>query len=152
MLARMTIFSEWFDALYRERGYETDAAVARALGVQQSVIKRWREGSAPSVDNLRKISHALAVPMQQAMIAAEYLTPDEATVVTVPADLETVPNAALIGELTRRLASYQDGAGDQPGGEDTAPADTDGGEVRAMRSPRPADPTASLWRPAATRR
>ncbi|OOL30445.1 hypothetical protein GQ85_19870 [Rhodococcus rhodochrous] len=143
MLARMTRFSEWFDALYRERGYDTDAAVARALGVQQSVIKRWREGSAPSIDNLRKISTTLAVPMQQAMIAAGYLTPDEASVVTVPADLESVTDAQLLGELARRLIATR--------GEDTDGDPTQGtvGEdtVRAIRSARPADPTAPPWRP-----
>ncbi|KDE14918.1 helix-turn-helix domain-containing protein [Rhodococcus aetherivorans] len=140
----MTRFSEWFDTLYRERGYETDAAAARAIGVQQSLIRRWREGSAPSVDNLRKISYALAVPMQQVMIAAEYLTPDEAAVVTVPAPLESVPSAQLIGELVRRLAAYE--AVDPVQGENV------GGEVRAMRSSHPADPTVPTWRPAVTRR
>lgn len=141
MLARMTRFSEWFDTLARERGYENDASVARAVGVQQSVVKRWRQGSAPSVDNLRKISHALAVPMQQAMLAADYLTPDEATVVTVPAPLETVPNAQLVAELTRRLAAYDD-QGETPGPP---------GEVRAIRSARPADPTAPQWQPTPSR-
>lgn len=141
MLARMTRFSEWFDTLARDRGFETDASVARTLGIQQSVIKRWREGSAPSVDNLRKVSHRLSVPMQQAMIAAGYLTEDEAAVVTIPADPSTLTNDQLMAELARRVAAFDDsGAGiDQnvAGGR----------EVRAMRSPRSADPSLPRWTP-----
>lgn len=132
MLARMTHFSEWFDAIYRERGYEHDAAVARALGIQQSVIKRWREGSAPSIDNLRKVSRVLEVPMQQTLIAAGVLTEGEASVVKVPADPSTLTNAQLIAELSRRVDAFDDGSL---------------AEIRAMRAPRSAKSDHPQWKP-----
>lgn len=67
--------------------------LARATGVSDSVISRWRSGqSVPDVENLRRLSTALRVPLLELLVAAGHISASEARMKDKPA-----PPAAPVG-------------------------------------------------------
>jgi transcriptional regulator with XRE-family HTH domain len=57
----------------------TQAQLARATGISDSVISRWRrDESAPDLPNLRKLASALRVPLLDLAVAAGHMSPAEA--------------------------------------------------------------------------
>lgn len=88
-------------------------------------------GTAPTMETLRRLSDGLNVPIQEALVAAGYVRPEEVGVVEAEGrDIKDIPTRDLLLELARRL------------GEDEL-----GGEVAAIRSARPLNPDEPTWRP-----
>ncbi|WP_275792671.1 helix-turn-helix domain-containing protein [Prescottella equi] len=128
----MTEFSDWVARVARKRGLETEADISRAINTSQSIVGRWRmHGTAPTMETLRRLSDGLNVPIQEALVAAGYVRPEEVGVVEAEGrDIKDIPTRDLLLELARRL------------GEDEL-----GGEVAAIRSARPLNPDEPTWRP-----
>src|SRR3954470_10687891 len=74
-------WARWLSARMVEVGLPTNSDLARASGIPQSVISRWRtSGSVPLPRQLRLLSTPLRTPMLQLMIEAGYLSPSEASI------------------------------------------------------------------------
>lgn len=126
----MTTFSDWVDALARARGIESDYALARHLGVSHTAPPRWRTSTKPpEAETLRKVATAFNAPMQEVLVAAGYLRPEESGVQAARARLELASNRELTEELLRRLGEVE-GSGDV---------------VVAMGSAAPDDPSEPVW-------
>lgn len=75
----------------------TTLGLARQARLNPSLLTRWKTGSQPTVDSLRKLSHLTGVPIVDLLVAAGHLEPDEvqANPVTLvsntdhPADVRT---------------------------------------------------------------
>lgn len=81
-------WAEWLGERMRVLGYEGNSDLARATGVPDSVISRWRTtGTTPSIGQLRRLQSALQMSVVELLVAAGHLTADEAGVTsfTVPA-------------------------------------------------------------------
>lgn len=100
----MTDFASWVAQQLADKGYKTDAEAARHIGVPQSTIGRWKTGKKqPLAETMRKISDSLGIPMQQVLVAAGYLKPEETGVVEV-ISTGRLTNEQLLLELSARLA------------------------------------------------
>jgi len=67
-------FSEWLNSTGRALGFPTSAALARALGIQQSTVSRWKtKNSQPGVEHLAKISDLFGVELKSLLVLAGYL-------------------------------------------------------------------------------
>lgn len=67
-------FSEWLNSTGRALGFPTSASLARALGIQQSTVSRWKtKGSQPGVEHLAKISDLFGVELKSLLVLAGYL-------------------------------------------------------------------------------
>lgn len=101
-------WAAWLRSRMRARSIDSPTALAKASGVDQSVISRWlNEGRTPQVDQLRKIADPLKATMIDLLIAADYVRREEVTGEPAP-DLLDVPDAierdtALIDEARAHL-------------------------------------------------
>ena len=81
-------WAEWLGERMSALGFDANSDLARATGVPDSVISRWRTtGTTPSIGQLRRLQSALQVSLVELLVAAGHLTADEAGVTsfTVPA-------------------------------------------------------------------
>lgn len=84
----------------RQKRRMTGSDLARATGINQSLISRWeRDEVAPSVDTLRKVSSALNIPVLELMVAAGLIEPKEARMADRPAPPEPPVGAGVDPEL-----------------------------------------------------
>jgi len=74
MPSRRPTFSDWVTSTGTALGYTNDASLARALGIQQSTISRWKKNSAkPGVEHLARISELFGVDIKVLLVLAGYL-------------------------------------------------------------------------------
>lgn len=67
-------------------GFDTNKALERASGVDNTSISRWKSGeSVPGIDQLRKLVGPLRTPLLQLMVRAGLLSADEAKVTRLAA-------------------------------------------------------------------
>jgi Uncharacterized Fe-S oxidoreductase len=59
-------------------GYRGPADLARASGLDVSVVSRWLRGQRPTLDTLRSVSEPLGVPLLELAVWAGLITADEA--------------------------------------------------------------------------
>lgn len=79
-------------------GFEANSDLARAAGVPDSVISRWRtSGTTPSIAQLRRLQGALQVSLLELLVAAGHLSAEEARVrtYTLPERLPRDTRAAI---------------------------------------------------------
>lgn len=76
---------EYLQALMDKSGFRTQAALARASGINDAVISRWLRGEQPGIENLRKLASATGAPMIHLMVASGHLEPEEARMKDRPA-------------------------------------------------------------------
>ncbi len=69
-------FAEWLFSTGRVLGYSSNSALARALGVPQPTVSRWKSGSKPSVEHLVKISELFGVELKLLLVLAGYMRGD----------------------------------------------------------------------------
>lgn len=75
-------------------GYTTATSIARALGVNDSVVSRWLSGkSQTEVQMIRRLSPLLHVPVLELLVAAGHIEPGEAKMKSTP----TPPASAPVG-------------------------------------------------------
>lgn len=105
----MTTFSDWVDDQIRSHGYANDYAFARAMGIPHTAPLRWRSSSSPpKVQTMRSLAEFFNAPMQDVLVAAGYLKPEESGVVRAPLSLVEVTNEQLPEEVARRMAQPRD--------------------------------------------
>lgn len=76
-------WADWLAARMAATGFTANSDLARATGVPDSVISRWRtSGTTPSIGQLRRLCPALQVSLLELLVAAGHLTKDEAGVTT----------------------------------------------------------------------
>jgi transcriptional regulator with XRE-family HTH domain len=81
-------WADWLGQRMCALGFDANSDLARATGVPDSVISRWRTtGTTPSIGQLRRLQSALQVSLVELLVAAGHLTAAEAGVTsfTVPA-------------------------------------------------------------------
>ncbi|WP_280762083.1 XRE family transcriptional regulator [Prescottella agglutinans] len=101
----MTDFSDWLARKAHDRGIDTEAELSRAVKTSQSIVGRWRiQGSIPEISTLRRISDGLNIPIQEVLVAAQYVYPEEVGVIEVNnTTLRDFTYRELLDELERRL-------------------------------------------------
>lgn len=92
----------WWDYVERVAGGLTQAAIAERMDITQGTVNRWRR-SEPKPATVAAFARAFGRPVLEAFIGAGFLSAEDAQIREVPADLATVPSAALVGEIARRL-------------------------------------------------
>jgi transcriptional regulator with XRE-family HTH domain len=110
----------------------TQAELARRSGLAESMVSRWLRGlNQPDVPNLRRVRPVLGVPMLELMVAAGYLTLEEAELEDAPEPPAPVrvglSTEGLTGDQVRQLEGFAQFLRAQNGppavGETTAPAE-----------------------------
>jgi transcriptional regulator with XRE-family HTH domain len=103
-------WSLWVADQMRRCGYETQADVVRATGIDRSVISVWLAGGyykrGPSVENCRLAARAFNVPLLNVLIAAGHITRDEAGMSPLPEHVRRVDELdelELLEELRRKI-------------------------------------------------
>jgi hypothetical protein len=72
-------WAEWLGHRMAELGFASNSDLARAAGVPDSVISRWRtSGTTPSLTQLRRLQRPLHATLLQLLVASGHLTADEA--------------------------------------------------------------------------
>ncbi|MFE1104117.1 helix-turn-helix domain-containing protein [Nocardiopsis alba] len=69
-------FAEWLISTGRALGYTTNTSLAKALGVPQPTVSRWKSGSKPSVEHLVKISELFGVELKTLLILSGHIQGD----------------------------------------------------------------------------
>jgi transcriptional regulator with XRE-family HTH domain len=69
-------FADWLISTGRALGYTTNTALAKAIGVPQPTVSRWKSGSKPSVEHLVKISELFGVELKLLLVLAGYMKGD----------------------------------------------------------------------------
>lgn len=69
-------FAAWLISTGRALGYTTNTALAKAIGVPQPTVSRWKGGSKPSVEHLVKISELFGVELKTLLVLAGYMQGD----------------------------------------------------------------------------
>ncbi|MGN6245267.1 MAG: helix-turn-helix domain-containing protein [Motilibacteraceae bacterium] len=91
MTEQLPTWPAWLAARMELRGFRSSSELARAAGIPDSVISRWRSGaSVPSVVQLRRLQGPLQVPLLTLLVAAGHLTADEVAL-ELPPDPEPRP-------------------------------------------------------------
>jgi transcriptional regulator with XRE-family HTH domain len=103
-------WAAYLDSAMRSAGL-TQAELARRSGLAESMVSRWLRGlNQPDVPNLRRVRPALGVPMLELIVAAGYLTLEEAELRDSPEPPEPVriglSTEGLTAEQVRQLEGY----------------------------------------------
>lgn len=91
-------FSEWLTAMAKAMGYGTDAALSDALGISQSTILRWRQGSKPSIRHLASLSRVLGTRLEPLLVLTGHVSAD-----AFGANTETPEPPSAITETVRKI-------------------------------------------------
>lgn len=75
--AQASDFGLYLRKLMDAKGFDTDADLSRATGIDSSMISKWWSGTQPSIDSLRKVAPRLGVRLGDLMVHAGLATPDE---------------------------------------------------------------------------
>jgi transcriptional regulator with XRE-family HTH domain len=79
-------WAHWLEERMIRLGWTTNSQLARASGVPDSVISRWRSGaSQPALEQLRRLRDPLQASMLELMVAAGHVSEKEAGLADVPA-------------------------------------------------------------------
>ena len=89
----------------------TQAELARRSGLAESMVSRWLRGlNQPDVPNLRRVRPVLGVPMLELIVAAGYLTLEEAELQDAPEPPVPVrvglSTEGLTGDQVRQLEGF----------------------------------------------
>ncbi|WP_165781087.1 helix-turn-helix domain-containing protein [Streptosporangium minutum] len=76
MEATSTPFADWVTTTGRGLGYQTDAQLAAAIGVQQSTVTRWRSGSQPSIKHLVSLAEVFGMKISPLLAMSGHVPPE----------------------------------------------------------------------------
>jgi hypothetical protein len=99
-----TSWSEWLRHQLRKRQWKDADLVRGADGkFGSSEVSRWLAGKViPKIPSIRMVCEVLGIPAVEGMIAAGHVQPEDLGVTVAPAaEIETLTNAELAGELYR---------------------------------------------------
>ena len=101
----------WWEYVARTAAGEEQAAIAKRVGLGQSMISRWKV-SVPRPENAAAFARAYGRPVLEAFIAAGFLTPEEASEIpSAPPSLASLDDDELLAEVRRRMQGGQSDAG-----------------------------------------
>lgn len=105
--------ARWIQDQLDRTGWTVTELVRRS-NVDRSGLQRWKAGALrPSVENARALADACNRPILELLVAADYLTPDEARQRTdVQVAPESLTHEQLAAEVLRRMKSSA--GADQP--------------------------------------
>jgi len=116
-------FERWLRQALHDSRVGNAANLARSTGVADSTVSRWLAGTAPDIDQCRKLAGALGVPMLEVVVRAGHLTRAEAQLREARAVVPVVrlePREALVGDDSLAddarvilLAAYDAARGEQ---------------------------------------
>lgn len=110
-------------AYVQQAAAESNANIARRIGVTPSSISRWGRGSLPDPEQAAAFARAYGRPVLEAFIAAGFLTAEEAgEKPSAPPSLASLGDDELLEEIRRRM---QGGSSD--GRQPEAKKSPDGG-------------------------
>lgn len=94
----------WLDEQLAAREWGV-SDLANHSGLNRSGIQRWKAGThRPDIDNARILADAFGRPLLELLVAADYLTPEEARQrVAARVDPSVLTNRQLLSEIERRL-------------------------------------------------
>jgi transcriptional regulator with XRE-family HTH domain len=69
---KRTPFAIWLDSVVVPTLFANDAALARAMGVPQTYVYRWRRGVTPQVPALAKLAKATGTSIETLLRIAGY--------------------------------------------------------------------------------
>lgn len=99
----------WWAWLNSIRGDDSDATMARRLGVSPSAVGRWKK-STPDPARAALVARAYGRPVLEAFVAAGFLTSEEAGErPSAPPSLAGLDDDALLDEVRRRMRGDSDG-------------------------------------------
>lgn len=92
-------FGEYLLSAMRAAGFPSNASLARASGITESSISKWRNDlETPKHPMLRQLAPILGVPMRELVVAAGYMTWEEAGLDAAPKPPEPVDVDALLAK------------------------------------------------------
>jgi transcriptional regulator with XRE-family HTH domain len=91
-------FSDWLTAMAKAMGYGTDAALSDALGISQSTILRWRQGSKPSIRHLASLSRVLGTRLEPLLVLTNHVSAD-----AFGMNIDTPEPPSAITETVRKI-------------------------------------------------
>jgi transcriptional regulator with XRE-family HTH domain len=108
-------WAEWLGERMQVLGFDANSDLARATGVPDSVISRWRTtGTTPSIGQLRRLQGALQMSLVELLVAAGHLSADEARITsfTVPERLsrgtrDAISQDAVLDDDLKHLLEVQ---------------------------------------------
>ncbi|WP_251011534.1 helix-turn-helix domain-containing protein [Rhodococcus erythropolis] len=102
----MSGFSEWVKHQLELRQKIDVADAARALGIRPSELGRWLSAKRPPTqDTIRTACRVFDVHVQEILVAAGYMTPEESGLDDKPISLSALSTKELADELARRSVS-----------------------------------------------
>ncbi len=108
---------DFLSYLHDISGGATNVELGRIAGVSHTSVGRWSR-SAPSPEHVTTLARHYARPVVEAMVAAGYLTAEDAHAREVRVPISEYPHHQLLRELERRL----DARTSDPQGIITSPA------------------------------
>lgn len=122
VLAVAEDWASWVNQQLTRKGWRA-ADAARAFGVDDSMVSKWRRGLAgPDPKSLRRIAESLDLPILTVLVAAGYLTAEEAGQIP-PAEVDPseVPTMELLEEIKNRITGHLDAIDPRPPGRNPHP-------------------------------
>jgi hypothetical protein len=131
----------WWDFVQKAAGADDQATIARKVGVQQSMISRWRT-SVPRPENAAAFARAYGRPVLEAFIAAGFLTSEEAgEQPSAPPSLASMDDDDLLDEVRARMKGERGWSATGSSEDDDNPDD---GGVASSGGPGPETPPAPV--------
>jgi transcriptional regulator with XRE-family HTH domain len=94
--------SRWSEYV-RTKLHGTQKELADRSGINQATLSRWlKEDVPPSPDQVIKFARGLYESPVQALVMAEYISPEEAEMTIKDLALEEIHDIVLLDELKRR--------------------------------------------------
>lgn len=115
-------WAAWIDQQLTHKGWRQSDA-ARAFNVDDSMVSKWRRGKQdPDPKSLRRIAEALEVPILTVLVAAGYLSAEEAGAApAAEVSTDNLSTLELVEELRTRISSHLDQLDPPPPGRNPHP-------------------------------
>lgn len=95
----------WGEYIKRVTPGKTQVEIAYLAGVDQTGVSRWLSGtSVPRAESVIRFARTLGRPPVEALIAAGYITPEEAGISPeLQISIRELPTDELLAEIRRRV-------------------------------------------------
>jgi transcriptional regulator with XRE-family HTH domain len=119
VLAVTADWASWVNQQLTRKGWRP-ADAARAFGVDDSMISKWRRGLAgPDPKSLRRVAESLELPILEVLVAAGWITPEEAGQPPAPPASEAVE---LLKDIQQKIKGQLDQMDPPPPGRNPHPS------------------------------
>jgi transcriptional regulator with XRE-family HTH domain len=96
----------WAEYVKRVAPGKTQGEIAALAGIDQTGVSRWLSGqSVPRIESIIKFARNLNRPPLEALVAAGYITPEEAGISPdLQISIRALPTDELLAEIRRRVS------------------------------------------------